>query len=206
MWGGQSGFFWGGGVESVSVCTHHVQQKRRLIQLIYTMHRVLFTRDIPTEGLSLVLLQSPTGHTQTRTFLFVVVVLPSLRKKAKWQSSGTFSLQPSTERAARKTKACLLHVCIIFYQLLLHLKYSHMIFCADTYKPRMNSANIPYFSDWETPSSYIFSPPPYSQQQEWTQAKARGIILSGLQAFLPKIVTRVTTAPNTQAKFTQMQN
>lgn len=69
---GPKWLFWGGGqggVESLSVCTHHVQQKRRLIQLIYTMHRVLFTRDIPTEGLSLVLLQSQTGHTQTRTFL-----------------------------------------------------------------------------------------------------------------------------------------
>lgn len=75
-----------GGVESVSLCTHHVQQKRRLIQLIYTMHRVLFTRDIPTEGLSLVLLQSQTGHTQTRTVFFLVVVVvvhPSLRKKIK---------------------------------------------------------------------------------------------------------------------------
>lgn len=38
----------------MSVCTHtHVQQKQGLIHLIYTMHRALFTWDIPSEGLSL---------------------------------------------------------------------------------------------------------------------------------------------------------
>lgn len=47
----------------MSVCTHRVQQKQRLIHLIYTMHRVLFTWDIPTEGLNLVFLAFQTRQT-----------------------------------------------------------------------------------------------------------------------------------------------
>lgn len=93
---GQSGFR---RVESVSVCTHHVQQKQRLIHLIYTMHRVLFTWDIPTESLSLVLLAFQTRQTRTHTFL--VFVLKVNKRRGAWEL-----VQPATTLKERAAQAC----------------------------------------------------------------------------------------------------
>lgn len=92
---GQTGF---SRVESVSVCTHDVQQKQRLIHLIYTMHRVLFTWDIPTEGLSLVLLAFQTRQTRTHTFLVFVSKVNKIRGTWELVQSATILKQTAQHR------------------------------------------------------------------------------------------------------------
>lgn len=63
----------------MSVCTNHVQQKQGLIHLIYTMHRALFTWDIPTEGFCLVLLAFQTGQREP-TDLFSLSYANEMKK------------------------------------------------------------------------------------------------------------------------------
>ena len=133
------------------MCTHHVQQKQGLIHLIYTMHRALFTWDIPTEGLRLVF-QCVSDRTELHILSFSLW-------KAKWINSGTmWSEKQRTDSTGliyfqKRGASRIVHLLPVFTCLIQRRRRRRRGRRGRTGFPGWNKSNCTFRKCWKSPKN-----------------------------------------------------